>query len=81
MVDPEPLDRELALASHWVAMADGMKPCKVCGKTVSPNAKTCPHCGEPEPNHYNLTLVFNLILLSALGILIIIILILYLNYR
>jgi RNA polymerase subunit RPABC4/transcription elongation factor Spt4 len=23
-------------------MADGMKPCKVCGKTVSPNAATCP---------------------------------------
>ncbi|MBT4901248.1 MAG: zinc ribbon domain-containing protein [Verrucomicrobia bacterium] len=30
-------------------MPDEMKPCKVCGKTLSPNAKTCPHCGEPEP--------------------------------
>ena len=30
-------------------MVDGMKPCKACGKTVSPNAKTCPHCGgEPK---------------------------------
>ena len=37
------------MASHWVVVADGMKPCKVCGKTVSPNAKTCPHCGEPKP--------------------------------
>ena len=36
------LDCKLALASHWVVMADGMKPCKVCGKTVSPNAATCP---------------------------------------
>jgi hypothetical protein len=44
-----PLDGKLALASHWVAMSVEMKPCKVCGKTVSPNAKTCPHCGEPEP--------------------------------
>jgi hypothetical protein len=40
------------LASHWVVILSGlvrMKPCKVCGKTVSPNAKTCPHCGEPGP--------------------------------
>jgi hypothetical protein len=27
----------------------GWEPCKVCGKTVSLNAKTCPHCGgEPK---------------------------------
>jgi hypothetical protein len=26
-----------------------MDPYKVCGETVSPNAKTNPHCGEPHP--------------------------------
>ena len=47
------------LASHSVPVCpDGRptgecgldwEPCKVCGKTVSLNAKTCPHCGgEPK---------------------------------
>jgi len=28
-----------------------LQPCKVCGGTVSSNAKTCPHCGEPLPEN------------------------------
>lgn len=26
-----------------------MKPCKQCGKEISPKAKVCPGCGEPDP--------------------------------
>ncbi len=26
-----------------------MVDCKCCGKTISPNAHLCPHCGEPQP--------------------------------
>jgi Pretoxin HINT domain/zinc-ribbon domain len=26
-----------------------MATCKYCGEKVSPNAKACPHCGEPDP--------------------------------
>lgn len=27
-----------------------MADCRHCGGNVSPNAKTCPHCGEPDPS-------------------------------
>jgi hypothetical protein len=26
-----------------------LKPCKTCGKDVSTDAKTCPHCGQASP--------------------------------
>lgn len=29
--------------------------CKSCGKEVSANAKTCPHCGEPNPHELGKT--------------------------
>jgi hypothetical protein len=56
MVDPEPLDDELALASHWVVM-----PCKYCGSSRSSTGSApltglnhtplehedcCPYCGD-----------------------------------
>ncbi len=28
---------------------DKIRPCKVCGKAVSPKAQTCPLCGVAEP--------------------------------
>lgn len=27
-----------------------IKPCKECGKEISDQAKTCPHCGAPPPS-------------------------------
>jgi len=29
-----------------------LKPCRECGKEVSTEAKSCPHCGVPDPLHY-----------------------------
>lgn len=29
-----------------------MVNCKNCGKEISPEAKICPHCGEPNPVPY-----------------------------
>jgi RNA polymerase subunit RPABC4/transcription elongation factor Spt4 len=31
--------------------------CKECGKEISSNAVTCPHCGVPEPGKYGPSLV------------------------
>jgi len=25
-----------------------MKPCRACGQAIAKNAKTCPHCGQPN---------------------------------
>ena len=48
-------------------MADGMKPCKVCGKTVSPNVAMCPHCGEPVPKSlWSNPYLVNLSIITAL---------------
>lgn len=30
-------------------MTAALLPCKTCGKSVSPLAKACPHCGAPDP--------------------------------
>jgi hypothetical protein len=30
-------------------MTTDMKPCVQCGKEVSPLAKACPSCGQPNP--------------------------------
>ena len=27
----------------------GTQPCKTCGKSLSVEAKACPHCGQPDP--------------------------------
>jgi predicted nucleic acid-binding Zn ribbon protein len=37
--------------------------CKACGKEISPNANTCPHCGEPIPKPVEQTvkIVFGII--------------------
>jgi len=35
--------------------------CRVCKKTVSSNAKLCPHCGERSPEPYIDTLKYGLI--------------------
>ena len=36
--------------SHGTMKASEMTvPCWVCGGTLSRQAKTCPHCGHPEP--------------------------------
>ena len=39
-VKTSPTKRSTKSASWW---------CKHCHKQVSPEAKTCPHCGQPEP--------------------------------
>ena len=49
MVDPEPLDGELALASHWVVMTEGLIPCRVCKEEVAESASVCPKCGASWP--------------------------------
>jgi len=34
----------------------GVVSCRACGKGVSPNAVSCPYCGQPSPgNTYHLT--------------------------
>jgi uncharacterized membrane protein YvbJ len=31
-----------------------MRPCKTCGKNLSVETKTCPHCGQPDPTSTNM---------------------------
>lgn len=44
--DPPFAGRQLS-GSGKVSM--GLKPCRECGKDISTEARSCPHCGAPEP--------------------------------
>ena len=53
MVEPEPLDSELALASHWVVIPEpNAVECKVCNSLYSgggDEGPPCPNCGgDPD---------------------------------
>jgi hypothetical protein len=45
----EPLDGELALASHWFAMPEVLTHCRVCKEDVAESAPVCPKCGATSP--------------------------------
>lgn len=43
-----------------------MASCSYCGRSISPNAKTCPGCGEPDPAPN--PLAYGCVIIIALGI-------------
>jgi RNA polymerase subunit RPABC4/transcription elongation factor Spt4 len=53
-------------------MAEGLKPCKVCGHKVAESASNCPNCGanleEPEtPTNYIVRVIITLAVIIVLG--------------
>lgn len=41
--------------------------CKACGKEISPNAKSCPSCGEPQKTNSNAFLKLIVIIVLAIS--------------
>ena len=46
----------------------GMKPCRVCRKSVAANARACPHCGIKNPGHGSIQHSVNSVANAMIGI-------------
>lgn len=51
-------------------MESDILKCNYCGKLISPNAKFCPHCGEPIPQKRKLNTDAVIIIVVVIGILV-----------
>ena len=41
--------RKIYHATKKISDQDKLTSCRVCGKSLSPEALTCPHCSDPNP--------------------------------
>lgn len=68
---PEPRQGERSDPSPTTGVKPNPRPgswwCKHCHKQVSPEAKTCPHCGQPDPATDKVPTEAKLQALSQLG--------------